>query len=62
MYNEILAGLLIDQLAGRKWMPSVFKLVCLVVVGCYLFFAPWIYGFALNNEGHDRRRWLPRWN
>ena len=62
MYAEILAGLLLEQLAGRRWIPLVGKLVLIPVVTLYLFYAPWIYGFALTNDGHERRRWLPRWN
>jgi len=62
MYNQVLAGLVVGQLAGRRWAPFVLKALLAPLVLCYLFYAPWIYAFPLTNEGHDRRRWLPRWN
>ena len=62
MYAEVLAGLLVEQLAGRRWAPAVVKALLVPVVAIYLFYAPWVYGFALSNDAHERRRWLPRWN
>ena len=62
MYAEVLAGLLVENLAGRRWAPTVVKLLLVPVFALYLFFAPWVYGFALTNDAHERRRWLPRWN
>ena len=62
MYAEILAGLLLEKLAGPRWAPLAAKTLLLPVVAVYLYYAPWIYGFPLTNDGHERRRWLPRWN
>lgn len=61
MYAQVLAGLLIEQLAGR-YFRVVLNIILTAVVGVHLFFAPWMYAFALTSEGHERRRWLPRWN
>lgn len=62
VYGEIATALLLDALAGKKWMPTVFRVVVGAAVVCFLFYAPWIYLFPLTNDGHARRRWLPRWN
>ena len=62
MYAEILTGLLVERLAGPRWAPTAVKVVLAPVLAVYLYYAPWIYGFALTNDGHERRRWMPRWN
>lgn len=62
MYGELATALLLDTLAGKRWMPRVFALVLGLVVVVFAFYAPWIYLFPLTNEGHARRRWLPRWD
>jgi hypothetical protein len=54
MYGELATALLIDALAGRRWMPVAFKVVLAPVVVCFLYYAPWIYLFALTNDGHVR--------
>lgn len=62
VYGEIIVALVIEQLAGKRWM----HLASCVVVGAaaagFLIYAPWIYGFPLTSEGHARRRWLSRWD
>jgi dolichyl-phosphate-mannose--protein O-mannosyl transferase len=62
MYAQITAGLVIDKLFPRAWVPGIFKTLLVVFISCYLFFSPWIYAFPLTTEGHARRRWLPRWD
>jgi dolichyl-phosphate-mannose--protein O-mannosyl transferase len=59
---QVLAGLLVDKLTPAHLKPGFVKLLLLVVVTCYLYYSPWIYAFPLTNEGHARRRWLPRWD
>lgn len=51
------------------WSPSagsrreaVVKWALFLVVACFLFYAPWVYALPLTSEGHERRRWLKRWN
>jgi dolichyl-phosphate-mannose--protein O-mannosyl transferase len=47
--------------AGKR-RDAVVKVALFVVVTTYLFYAPWVYAMPLTSEGHDRRRWLKRWN
>jgi len=61
-YGEMLVALVVEQLAGRRWMhPAMLVVVGTAAVG-YLIYAPWVYAFPLTGEGHARRRWLSRWD
>lgn len=62
MYAELATALLIDALAGRRFMPRAFALITTGVVVVFAFYSPWVYLFPLTNEGHARRRWLKRWD
>lgn len=62
MYGQIAAGLLLEQVVPRKWHLPVAKWALLIIFAGFLFFCPWIYAMPLTTEGHERRRWLPRWN
>lgn len=61
-YAHIITATLTDKLAGKRWMPAALRVWGAVIVTGYLFYAPWVYAFALTPEGHARRRWLPRWD
>jgi dolichyl-phosphate-mannose--protein O-mannosyl transferase len=62
LYGQVLTALFLDALAGRKYMPVVFKTVCLTIITVWLFYFPWVYCFPLTNDGHQRRRLLKRWD
>lgn len=47
---------------GKTAMTWVLRVWTGLMVFGYLFYFGWIYCFPLTNEGHERRRWLPRWN
>ena len=38
-----MTALLVDKLAGRRWMPLVTKVFLAVVLVGWLHFAPWVY-------------------
>jgi len=57
MYGEIMTALLVDKLAGRKFMPLACKVILAVVLAVWLHFAPWVY--AIRECG--RRGSLSRW-
>ena len=48
--------------AGPRYVGKVATVATLIVFMTFLFFSPLVYGIALTNDGHERRRWLPRWN
>lgn len=48
--------------AGPAYAVRATSFVAFLVIVTFLFYAPWVYGLPLTNDGHDRRRWLPRWN
>lgn len=62
MAAQIMSGLIVDRLTPSYMKPGVVKILLVVVIGCYLYYAPWVYGLPLTNEAHARRRWLPRWD
>jgi dolichyl-phosphate-mannose--protein O-mannosyl transferase len=62
MYMQILIGLLVEQLGGKKYSPILAKSVLLVIGLVWLYFTPWIYAIPLTHEGHQRRKWKERWD
>jgi dolichyl-phosphate-mannose--protein O-mannosyl transferase len=62
LYAELLLARTVEHVAGRAYTPAAVKAVLLVVGLVWLHYTPWIYGFALTNDGHARRRWMPRWD
>lgn len=62
MYAQICCGFLFDLWVPVHWRASAFKVAFTAIFAVYLFYAPWVYALPLTNEGHERRRWLPRWN
>lgn len=62
MYAHILVGLVVDAVVPRQWRSTMCKALLLLGVVGYLYYAPWIYAYPLTTEGHERRRWMPRWN
>jgi dolichyl-phosphate-mannose--protein O-mannosyl transferase len=62
MYGEIMSALMIEQLVSKRRMPTAMQLLCVVIIACFLFYAPWVYSTPLTVEGHARRRWLKRWD
>ena len=61
LYGELMLAMMVDKMSGPQRDRAV-RLIALAVVVCFLFFAPWVYALPLTSEGHDRRRWLRRWN
>ena len=64
MYGELMLAMTLDKLAAGapRTRDAVVRGALLAVVGVYLFYAPWVYAIPLTSEGHERRRWLRRWN
>lgn len=62
VYAELIAARTLEALVPRKWVPTVARGYLLLILAVFLFYVPWIYALPLNSEGHQRRRWLPRWN
>jgi dolichyl-phosphate-mannose--protein O-mannosyl transferase len=62
VYGELIVARVVEQLAGPARAPAATKIV-LALVGLYwAYYTPWIYGAALTNDGHERRRLINRWN
>ena len=62
VYGEMLTALLLEHLLPRATFRYAYKFVLLAVCAAYLYYAPWVYALPLTNDGHARRRWLPRWD
>lgn len=62
LYAELLAARTVDWLVAPAWRNFAVRVYVLAVAAIYLFNYPWIYAFPITNDGHARRRWLPRWN
>jgi dolichyl-phosphate-mannose--protein O-mannosyl transferase len=62
IYGELLAARTFEQLVPRRWLGLGVRVYLSIVVLTFLFFSPWIYAMPLTNDGHERRRWLARWN
>ncbi len=43
-------------------MPTVAKILILIIVAGFIYYAPWVYAFPLTSEGHARRRLYRRWD
>ena len=62
VYGEVILALVLDQVAGRRWMPlAAIATVAVAGVGHFIF-APWVYAFPLSADSHAARRWLSRWD
>lgn len=59
--GELLVALVLDQLSGKQ-ISKVTKGYILMLAIVFLYFSPWIFAMGLTNDGHQRRRWNPRWN
>jgi dolichyl-phosphate-mannose--protein O-mannosyl transferase len=62
MYAEVIAALMVEQLAGPLGTPRAVKFLTLIVLVGFVFWAPWVYCYPLTSEGHARRRLLKRWD
>ena len=61
IYGELLTARVVEHLAGRH-TPQAARVVLLIAGLVWLHYTPWIYGFPLTNDAHQRRRWMPRWD
>lgn len=59
-YGQLLCGLLVD-LIPKKARIVVVSILVILMASALLYWSPWIYSFPLTQQGHSRRRWLPRW-
>jgi dolichyl-phosphate-mannose--protein O-mannosyl transferase len=62
VYGELIVARSIQVLAGPRYTPMAAKLYLGAVGLVWLHYTPWIYGMGLTNDGHQRRRWIERWN
>jgi len=62
IYAELLTAITVDWFAGPAWRGVAVHVYGILLAAVYLFNYPWIYAFPITNDGHARRRWLPRWN
>jgi dolichyl-phosphate-mannose--protein O-mannosyl transferase len=62
VYGELIVARTLDLLAGPRFSGFATKLALAVVGLVWFHYTPWIYGFPLTNDGHQRRRWIDRWN
>ncbi len=60
-YGQLLFGLLLDSLPRRARGVLGIATVA-TVVGCFIYFVPWIYGTRIHMEAFKRRRWMSRWD
>lgn len=45
MYGELIAALLVDGLAGTRFMKIAFTASCWIIGISFLYFSPWLYAF-----------------
>lgn len=62
LYAELLAAITVDWFAGPRWRGVAVRVYAVLVASVFLFNYPWVFAFPITNDGHARRRWLPRWN
>ena len=63
LYGEILAGIMLERLFGKRLGAALMvQYITTAVFLVFVFFAPWIYSLPLSAEGHEQRRWLKTWN
>lgn len=62
VYGELIVARVIEQLAGPKHLATAVKLYLAGIGLVWAYFLPWIYSAALTNDGHERRRFINRWN
>ena len=62
VYGELIVARTLDLIAGPRWTGLATKLFLAAVGLVWFHYTPWIYGFPLTNDGHQRRRWIERWN
>jgi len=62
MYAEIIGAMMVEILVEKRNMPNAMKVIMVVVVASFMFYAPWVYSTPLTGEGHARRRLLKRWD
>jgi dolichyl-phosphate-mannose-protein mannosyltransferase len=62
VYAELMAARTLEALLPRRFVPTAARSYLLLVAAVFVFYVPWIYALPLNSEGHQRRRWLTRWN
>ena len=60
VYGELIVARSLDLLAGPRYNGLVTKLFLAVIGLVWFHYTPWIYGFPLTNDGHQRRRWIER--
>jgi dolichyl-phosphate-mannose--protein O-mannosyl transferase len=61
-YGELIVARVIEHLVGPKHLATATKLYLLGIGLVWAYFTPWIYSPALTNDGHERRRFINRWN
>jgi dolichyl-phosphate-mannose--protein O-mannosyl transferase len=62
VYGELIVARSIQVLAGPRYTALATKLALAAIGLVWFHYTPWIYGFPLTNDGHQRRRWIERWN
>lgn len=52
-----------QALQKERWTGfAVLFFILMLVVPCFVYFSPLVYGFVLTQDQLQARRWLPRWN
>ena len=59
-YGQLLTGVMFDFFPPRARLVLV-VIVIFAMMSAFVYWSPWIYGIALENDAHVKRRWLPRW-
>jgi len=62
VYGELIVARSIETLAGPRYVGIATKLFIALIGLVWFYYTPWIYGMGLTNDGHQRRRWIDRWN
>jgi dolichyl-phosphate-mannose--protein O-mannosyl transferase len=62
MYGQLLTACTVEAVVPRKWLRATVLTIAAGLAATLVFFGPWIYATPLTADGHERRRWLPRWN
>lgn len=60
-YGQLLTAVVVDFLPPKARMATVLAAL-VTTVAAFVYWSPWIYGFAITQEQHEARQWLPKWN
>lgn len=60
-YGQLLTGLFVELLP-MKYRGMITFIAVALMGAAFFYWSAWVYGIALTDVQHARRRWMPKWN